>query len=75
MAFLNFLKNAVSGITVKPLKGNALYWFNHDHLGENDSRSYHLGCPVGVGNKWIANKWIKWTGQVQSQNGHVINAK
>ncbi len=30
------------------------------HIG----RSYHLGCPVGFGNKWIANKWVKWTGQV-----------
>ena len=55
---------SVLGISVKPVKGNALYWFNHDSLEENDSRSYHLGCPVGFGNKWIANKWIKWTGQM-----------
>ena len=24
----------------------------------------HQGCPVLYGNKWIANKWIRWTEQV-----------
>ena len=52
------------GVTVKPEAGSALYWFNHDAIEENDSRTFHLGCPVGVGNKWIANKWIKWTAQM-----------
>ena len=53
-----------SGVSVKPEAGSALYWFNHDAIEENDSRTFHLGCPVGVGNKWIANKWIKWTAQM-----------
>ena len=22
------------------------------------------GCPVVVGNKWIANKWVRWHGQM-----------
>jgi prolyl 4-hydroxylase len=72
------------GISVKPVAGTALYWFNHDNLGENDSRyvislyhiplevltlfhsfrTMHLGCPVVYGNKWIANKWIKWDAQM-----------
>ena len=47
-----------------PEAGSAAYWFNHDAVGELDSRIFHLGCPVGYGNKWIANKWIKWTGQM-----------
>ena len=54
----------IPGISVKPVKGSAIYWFNHDHIGENDSRSYHLECPVGFGNKWVATKRVKWTGQV-----------
>ena len=30
--------------------------------GQNnyDSIILHRGCPVAYGNKWIANKWIKW---------------
>jgi len=43
-----------AGISVKPEKGSALYWFNHDAAIEIDSRIFHLGCPVGFGNKWIA---------------------
>ena len=27
-----------AGISVKPEKGSALYWFNHDAIDENDSR-------------------------------------
>ena len=23
-----------------------------------DSRMYHMGCPVGRGNKWVMTKWI-----------------
>jgi len=34
-----------AGISVKPEAGSALYWFNHDAVTENDSRTFHLGCP------------------------------
>ena len=49
-----------AGISVKPEKGSALYWFNIGPQNNYDSRLMHLGCPVLFGNKWIANKWIKW---------------
>ena len=49
-----------AGISVKPEIGSALYWFNMGAQNNYDSRVYHLGCPVLYGNKWIANKWIKW---------------
>ena len=49
-----------AGISVKPEKGSALYWFNIGPQNNYDSRTMHLGCPVLFGNKWIANKWIKW---------------
>ena len=32
--------------------------------GTIDPRMDHQGCPVLYGNKWIANKWIRWTEQV-----------
>ena len=47
------------GLSVKPVKGSALYWFNIGPHMNYDSRVLHLGCPVIYGNKWITNKWIK----------------
>ena len=41
--------------------------------GSIDPRMDHQGCPVLYGNKWIANKWIRWTEQVESKNLKVKN--
>ena len=49
-----------AGISVQPEEGSAMYWFNMDAQNNLDSRIRHLGCPVLYGNKWIANKWVKW---------------
>ena len=46
-----------TGVWQKPAYGDALFWFNFDSAGLNDSRNHHFGCPVIHGNKWIANKW------------------
>ena len=69
-----------SGVSVKPEAGKALFWYNHDAVAENDSRIFHLGCPVIFGNKWIANKWIKWEAQykhypcaVEKQDYNILN--
>ena len=51
------------GLNVKPKNGDALFWFNLDSSGDYDTRNIHLGCPVMYGNKWIANKWVKWHDQ------------
>ena len=51
---------------VKPKAGSALFWFNHDSGFNFDTRNFHVGCPVIVGNKWIANKWIKYNEQMFS---------
>ena len=48
-----------AGISVKPVAGSALYWYNCGAQYNYDSRIFHLGCPVLYGSKWIANKWIK----------------
>ena len=47
------------GISVKPMEGSALFWWNLRPQDNYDSRVSHLGCPVMYGNKWIANKWVK----------------
>ena len=52
------------GVSVKPEAGKAVFWFNIHSNGEFDSRTFHLGCPVIHGNKWIANKWVKWSAQM-----------
>ena len=53
------------GLSVKPIKGSAMYWFNVGPRMNLDSRLLHLGCPVLFGNKWIANKWIKFSPQYE----------
>ena len=49
-----------ANIAVKPAAGAGLYWFNRSAQNGVDSRVRHSSCPVLYGNKWIANKWIKW---------------
>ena len=61
------------GISVKPKRGTALYWNNIKSDGKFDTRSSHLGCPVILGNKWIANKWIRWHGQMDKIKCFVRN--
>ena len=52
------------GLSVKPAKGTALFWFNFNSKMEDyDPEIVHMGCPVILGNKWIANKWIKFNAQ------------
>ena len=55
-----------AGISIKPSVGTVLCWFNIGARNNFDSRIRHLGCPVGYGNKWIANKWIKWGSNFQT---------
>ena len=53
-----------SNVVVKPEKGKAVLWYNHlirrksGWLGQVDFRSFHGGCNVQKGVKWIANNWI-----------------
>lgn len=49
------------GIAVRPVKGAALFWHNLIWNSQQDleKRSLHAGCPVLLGNKWVANKWIR----------------
>ena len=55
------------GIKVQAETGKAIIWYNHfvdpdsGWLGKLDEHTYHGGCPVKEGEKWIANFWIKVT--------------
>ncbi|XP_067051732.1 prolyl 4-hydroxylase subunit alpha-1-like isoform X1 [Acropora muricata] len=48
---------------VNPKKGDAVFWYNLDKRGRPDTKTRHAACPVIVGSKWVANKWINERGQ------------
>ncbi|XP_066971753.1 LOW QUALITY PROTEIN: prolyl 4-hydroxylase subunit alpha-1-like [Macrobrachium rosenbergii] len=48
-----------AGVSVTPVKGSAAFWFNLLRNGKLNPRSGHGGCPVLLGHKWVANKWIR----------------
>ncbi|XP_070563898.1 transmembrane prolyl 4-hydroxylase-like [Ptychodera flava] len=53
-----------ANLLVKPEKGKAVVWYSHfideetGWLGPIDEFTWHGGCPVTKGTKWIANRWI-----------------
>ncbi|CAF3715350.1 unnamed protein product [Rotaria sp. Silwood1] len=48
---------------LKPKKGSAAFWYNLHTSGEGDRNTRHAACPVLIGNKWVANQWIRERGQ------------
>lgn len=57
-----------ANLVVPPKKGTAVMWYNHyvdsttGWVGELDEMTYHGGCDVTRGTKWIANNWINIMG-------------
>ncbi|XP_050949571.1 prolyl 4-hydroxylase subunit alpha-2 [Labeo rohita] len=51
------------GAALQPKRGTAVLWFNLLRNGNEDARTLHAACPVFVGSKWVANKWIRTHGQ------------
>uniref|UniRef100_A0A8C4NCW5 Prolyl 4-hydroxylase subunit alpha 2 n=1 Tax=Eptatretus burgeri TaxID=7764 RepID=A0A8C4NCW5_EPTBU len=51
------------GATIWPKKGSAVFWYNMLRSGEGDYTTRHAACPVLVGSKWVANKWLHERGQ------------
>ena len=45
-------------LSIKPIKGDALFWLTTRNDLNFDSQMYHAGCPVMYGNKWVFTKWI-----------------
>jgi len=46
-------------LKVAPVKGCAVYFAYANAAGAVDPLSYHGGCPVVRGEKWIATKWMR----------------
>lgn len=44
-------------------KGSAAFWYNLRANGDGIDSTRHAGCPVLLGSKWVANKWIREHGQ------------
>ncbi|XP_045167509.2 uncharacterized protein LOC123530800 [Mercenaria mercenaria] len=52
-----------AAVVIKPKKGKAIMWYNHlvdkkGYISFVEKRSYHGGCEVTKGTKWIATNWI-----------------
>nr|XP_054764916.1 transmembrane prolyl 4-hydroxylase-like [Lytechinus pictus] len=53
-----------SKLHVRPERGKAVIWYNHflneetGWFGDVDNFTWHGGCPVMKGEKWIMNRWI-----------------
>ena len=47
------------GVSVKPEMGSAVMWHNLRKSGWTDMNMLHGGCPVLLGAKWVANKWVR----------------
>ncbi|CAH3191246.1 unnamed protein product [Porites evermanni] len=65
----NYLSNLSAycfraNLRVTPKRGTAIMWYNHiinqstGWMSSLDSLSYHGGCDVIKGHKWIVNNWI-----------------
>ncbi|KAK7343221.1 hypothetical protein VNO77_11797 [Canavalia gladiata] len=49
----------VPGLSVKPIKGNAVLFWSMGLDGQSDPNSVHGGCEVIAGEKWSATKWMR----------------
>ncbi|XP_068601637.1 prolyl 4-hydroxylase subunit alpha-3 [Brachionichthys hirsutus] len=52
-----------ANFSVPVIKNAALFWWNLHRNGQGDVDTLHAGCPVLIGDKWVANKWIHEYGQ------------
>ena len=52
------------GLKVKPEKGKVIIFYDLLPNGQMDELSLHGGCPVEIGVKWAANKWV-WNAPMQ----------
>jgi prolyl 4-hydroxylase len=48
-----------AGLSVSPLRGNAVYFEYCNSRGQVDAASLHAGAPVTSGEKWAATKWMR----------------
>jgi len=53
------------GIGANPEQGAAIFWHNIKRSGASDMAMLHGGCPVVLGSKLVANKWMREVAQMQ----------
>lgn len=53
-------KDAPETVRVTPKKGRAVLFFSHHPDGRVDHKSLHASCPVTKGEKWIAQRWLRF---------------
>lgn len=51
-------------LRIPVVKHGAAFWYNLNRSGVGESRTCHAGCPVIIGEKWVANKWISFADQM-----------
>uniref|UniRef100_A0A672RVT2 Prolyl 4-hydroxylase subunit alpha 3 n=1 Tax=Sinocyclocheilus grahami TaxID=75366 RepID=A0A672RVT2_SINGR len=44
-------------------QNSVLFWWNLHRNGQENVDTFHADCPVIVGDKWVANKWVHEYGQ------------
>jgi len=47
------------GLSVSPVRGNAVYFEYCNGRGQVDAASLHAGAPVTHGEKWAVTKWMR----------------
>ncbi|XP_037835223.1 prolyl 4-hydroxylase subunit alpha-3 [Kryptolebias marmoratus] len=52
-----------ANFSVPVVERAAIFWWNLHRNGQGDEDTLHAGCPVLIGDKWVANKWIHEYGQ------------
>ncbi|KAM4589321.1 prolyl 4-hydroxylase subunit alpha-3 [Fundulus diaphanus] len=52
-----------ANFSVPVVENAAIFWWNLHRNGQGDEDTLHAGCPVLIGDKWVANKWIHEYGQ------------
>lgn len=55
------------GVHLKPEIGAAAFWYNLYKNGEGIIDTVHGACPVLMGEKWVANFWIRQRGQFSTR--------
>lgn len=55
------------GVHLKPEIGAAAFWYNLYKNGEGIIETVHGACPVLMGEKWVANFWIRQRGQFSTR--------
>jgi len=58
-----------SGVTFRPLPGNAIFWRNLNEDGSGDERTLHAGLPVTSGGKVGMNIWTREGGLAKEFRG------